>query len=217
LPQVVDNQDALACDRRLAGTNGVREQSLTFSRWEYSREEIPALFGLEFSTAVWNVGFVKRNKHILLLTTLDKAGHGSEFQYKDHFVSPVEFGWQSQNRTSQASADGQDMMTTDDFEARYNSREGLRGSNMREISFNVHVFREGLVFVAHVPELDVSSCGDTADDARRNIKDAVRGFLETAEEMGTLSDVLQEAGYRQVGDGWSAPEFVSLDRMAVGI
>ena len=75
----------------------------------YSREEIPALFGLEFSTAIWNVGFVKRTGHIFLLTTLDKAGHGSEFQYKDHFVSPTEFEWQSQNRTSQASADGQDI------------------------------------------------------------------------------------------------------------
>lgn len=56
--------------------------------------------------------------------------------------------------------------------------------------------------MAHVPELDVSSCGETADEARRNIKDAVRGFLETAEEMGTLSDILKEAGYRQDGDGW---------------
>ncbi|MDQ3347663.1 MAG: DUF3427 domain-containing protein [Acidobacteriota bacterium] len=75
----------------------------------YSREEIPPLFGLEFSTAIWNVGFVKRPGHIFLLTTLDKAGHGSEFQYKDHFLSPTEFEWQSQNRTGQTSADGQDI------------------------------------------------------------------------------------------------------------
>jgi uncharacterized protein DUF3427 len=56
-----------------------------------------------------NVGFVKRNTHIFLLTTLDKAGHAPGFQYKDHFVSPTDFEWQSQNRTSQASADGQDI------------------------------------------------------------------------------------------------------------
>ena len=87
---------------------------------------------------------------------------------------------------------------------------------MQEISFTVHVFREGDTFVAHVPELDVSTCGDTADDARRNVRDAVRGFLETADELGTLSDILQEAGYRRDGDGWRPPEFVSLDRMAVG-
>jgi len=75
----------------------------------YSREEIPPLFGLEFSTAIWNVGFVKRPRHIFLLVTLDKAGHAEDFQYKDHFVTPTEFEWQSQNRTAQASSDGQDI------------------------------------------------------------------------------------------------------------
>jgi hypothetical protein len=75
----------------------------------YSREEIPGLFGFEFSTAIWNAGFVKRPGHVFLLATLDKSGHGSEFQYKDHFVSRTEFEWQSQNRTSQESADGRDI------------------------------------------------------------------------------------------------------------
>ena len=75
----------------------------------YSREEIPPLFGFEFSTAIWNAGFVKRPGHIFLLATLDKSGHGSEFQYKDHFISRSEFEWQSQNRTGQSSSDGQDI------------------------------------------------------------------------------------------------------------
>lgn len=42
----------------------------------------------------------------------------------------------------------------------------------------------------------MSSCGDTEADARRNIADAVQGFLETARELGTLNDILQEAGDR---------------------
>jgi hypothetical protein len=112
---------------------GRREGQLQLWR-AYSREEIPPLFGMEFSTAIWNVGYVKRDGDMFLLTTLDKAGHGSEFQYsacgqrearsrrarsawgwgptrsdKDHFISPTEFEWQSQNRTSQASADAQDI------------------------------------------------------------------------------------------------------------
>jgi predicted RNase H-like HicB family nuclease len=65
---------------------------------------------------------------------------------------------------------------------------------MRDISFTVHIFREGNAFVAHTPELDVSSCGDTAAEAGANIREAVKGFLEAAEEMGTLSGIL-EAGY----------------------
>jgi predicted RNase H-like HicB family nuclease len=88
---------------------------------------------------------------------------------------------------------------------------------MRDISFTVHIFCEGETYVAHAPDLDVSSCGESAEAARKNIRDAVRGFLETAEEEGTLSDILEEAGYRQDGDDWRAPEFVSVDRMAVGL
>jgi predicted RNase H-like HicB family nuclease len=88
---------------------------------------------------------------------------------------------------------------------------------MRGVSFTVHIFREGDVFVAYAPELDVSSCGDTTDAARKNIRDAVRGFLETSEEMGTIAEILEEAGYRKDGDGWRAPEFVSLDRVSVEI
>ena len=64
------------------------------------------MFGLEFSTAIWNKGFVRRPGHIFLLVTLDKSGHGEEFQYHDRFVSQTEFEWQSQNRTAQANADG---------------------------------------------------------------------------------------------------------------
>jgi superfamily II DNA or RNA helicase/diadenosine tetraphosphate (Ap4A) HIT family hydrolase/HKD family nuclease len=74
---------------------------------EYAREQIPTLFGMEFSTAIWNVGYVARSGHIFLLVTLDKAGHGSEFQYGDRFLDPSTFEWQSQNRTSRDSKDGQ--------------------------------------------------------------------------------------------------------------
>jgi predicted RNase H-like HicB family nuclease len=88
---------------------------------------------------------------------------------------------------------------------------------MHDVSFTVHIFREGDVFVAHVPELDVSSCGATTGDARRSIQDAVRGFLETSEQMGTLADILEEAGYRREGDSWTSPELVVSDRLSVGI
>ena len=57
------------------------------SSWaSYSREQIPQLFGMQFSTAVWNVGYVRRSGHIFLLVTLDKSGHGPNFQYADRFL-----------------------------------------------------------------------------------------------------------------------------------
>jgi predicted RNase H-like HicB family nuclease len=88
---------------------------------------------------------------------------------------------------------------------------------MKDISFTVHVFKEGNTFVAHVPELDVSSCGASEEEARRNIQEAVRGFVETSEEMGTLQEILEESGYVQEGETWRAPEFVSLDRMTLSV
>ena len=68
-----------------------------------------------------------------------------------------------------------------------------------DLLFTVHVFKEGDVFIAYVPQLDVSSCGDTATAARRNIQDAVSLLLETSKERGTLTDILEEAGYRHEG------------------
>ncbi|HEV2132962.1 MAG TPA: hypothetical protein VGR47_01740 [Terracidiphilus sp.] len=83
---------------------------------------------------------------------------------------------------------------------------------MQDIAYTIHTFKEGKTFIAHVPELDISSCGATIDQARRNIRDAVRGFLETCAAMGTLNEILEEAGYENKSGTWEAPEFVALDR-----
>jgi len=88
---------------------------------------------------------------------------------------------------------------------------------MNNISFTVHIFKEGDAYVAYVPELDLSSCGSDPEEVRRNIRDAVSGFLETAAEMGTLQEILKEAGYTLDGTTWQAPEFVSLDRLSLTI
>jgi predicted RNase H-like HicB family nuclease len=66
-----------------------------------------------------------------------------------------------------------------------------------EIQFTTRIFKEGRIFVAHALELDVSSCGGTKTKALRNLKEAVRLFLEVAEKIGTLEQILEEAGYRQ--------------------
>ena len=88
---------------------------------------------------------------------------------------------------------------------------------MCDISYTVHMFKDGSAYVAYVPELDLSSCGSTSEEARKNIRDAVQGFLQTSAEMGTLQDILEEAGYVLEGNSWRAPEFVSLDRAVANI
>jgi serine/threonine protein kinase len=95
----------------------------TLQLWQqYTREQIPPLFGLEFSQAIWNVGYVRRDKLLFLLVTLEKEGVEEKFQYKDHFLGPELFQWQSQNRTRKDSQDGQAL------------------SRHRELGFTVHLF-----------------------------------------------------------------------------
>jgi predicted RNase H-like HicB family nuclease len=82
-------------------------------------------------------------------------------------------------------------------------------ATVQDIAYTVHTFKEAGAYVAYVPELDVSSCGATNDEARKNIKDAVLAFLETSAGMVTLVQNLEEAGYERKGERWKAPEFES--------
>ncbi|MDE5458443.1 DUF3427 domain-containing protein [Bradyrhizobium sp. CSA112] len=76
--------------------------------WErYLREAIAPAFGLAFSQAIWNAGFVVQDPEIFLLVTLAKEDMNEGHRYVDHFVSDREFAWQSQKRTTQDSKHGQ--------------------------------------------------------------------------------------------------------------
>jgi hypothetical protein len=52
--------------------------------------------------------------------------------------------------------------------------------------------------VAVCPEFNVSSFGDTPEEAVASLHEAVSLFLEECQRMGTLEMVLDEAGYRLV-------------------
>ena len=84
-----------------------------------------------------------------------------------------------------------------------------------EIQFTTRIFKEGRTFVAHALELDVSSCGGTEEKALRNLKEAVRLFLEEAEKMDTLEQILAEAGYSKSKQKISSPKFISVQRVTL--
>jgi len=89
---------------------------------------------------------------------------------------------------------------------------------MLQIEFDMIVFREGDAYVAHSPELDVSSCGHDIDEARANLRTAVRLFVEEAERLGTLDQVLQEAGYVPNGKGgYIPPRVIAAERSTIAV
>ncbi len=65
----------------------------------------------------------------------------------------------------------------------------------QDIEYTVHIWKEGYQFVAHAMPLDIASSGQTPEEARKALDEAVHLFLVTAADMGTLEEVLQEAGY----------------------
>jgi hypothetical protein len=83
-----------------------------------------------------------------------------------------------------------------------------------DIQFTTRVFKEGRTYVAHALELDVSSCGTSAEKAVKNLKEAVRLFLEECEKMGTLERVLDEAGYAKSGPKLRGPKLVSTQQVS---
>ena len=81
----------------------------------------------------------------------------------------------------------------------------------------VHIWKEGNQYVAHAMSLDVMSSGPTPDSARLALDEAVRAFLLTAADAGTLEQVLEDCGYERHGDQWVSPDFVALERHALAL
>jgi predicted RNase H-like HicB family nuclease len=89
---------------------------------------------------------------------------------------------------------------------------------MVQIDFDMIVFREGQSYVACCPELDVSSCGRDVDEARANLKTAVRLLIEETARLGTLDQVLQDAGYVPDGmGGYISPKVVATESTSVAV
>jgi hypothetical protein len=84
--------------------------------------------------------------------------------------------------------------------------------NKVNVDYTVQIWKEGHQYVAHAMPLDVMSAGLTPDEARKALDEAVHLFLITAVDMGTLDDLLQEAGYELQEGNWVSPAWVVIER-----
>jgi predicted RNase H-like HicB family nuclease len=88
--------------------------------------------------------------------------------------------------------------------------------NMRpHIVVRAEIFPEGDVYVGICPELDLSSFGETIEEARQSLREALEAFLEECEAMGTLTEVLEEAGFIQQAGSWLPRQPVLAELLAV--
>ncbi len=59
-------------------------------------------------------------------------------------------------------------------------------------------YKEDGQFIAYCPALDISTAGDTMEEARKNFEELFNVFLEETIKMGTLENVLLECGWKKV-------------------
>ena len=69
------------------------------------------------------------------------------------------------------------------------------------LEYTVQIWKEGDQFIAHAMPLDVMSSGPTVEAAREALEEAVNLFVETAAEVGTLEEILQECAFNHQWGG----------------
>lgn len=85
-----------------------------------------------------------------------------------------------------------------------------------KVVYRAEFFREGDHYVGLAPELNVSSFGSTLEEAKESLQEAVQAFVEECEHMGTLDEVMEEAGFSRKGDTWFPRQPVSAELLTVG-
>lgn len=81
----------------------------------------------------------------------------------------------------------------------------------QKVNLNVVFYREANKFIAYSPALDISTCGDTQEQAKKRFEEMLQIFLEETDKMGTLDEVLLECGWLKIGHPqkcWQPPVFI---------
>jgi predicted RNase H-like HicB family nuclease len=80
------------------------------------------------------------------------------------------------------------------------------------IEYTVQIWREGPQYVAHAMPLDVMSSGASPEEARRALYEAIGLYLQTAAEMNSLDEILEESGYTLDHGEWVSPDWIAVER-----
>ena len=86
---------------------------------------------------------------------------------------------------------------------------------MLEFSLPVSILREGKKYIAYTPALDLSTSGNTFDQAKKRFDEIVHLFFEEIVKENTIEKVLTELGWQKVNAKWNPPIVVSSESQLV--
>ena len=67
--------------------------------------------------------------------------------------------------------------------------------SIRNLVVTEEIWKEGNMYTAYCPELDIASCGNDIEEARKNLLEVIEIQLEETAQLGTLRTFLENAGY----------------------
>jgi hypothetical protein len=97
------------------------------------------------------------------------------------------------------------------------SSKPMSYATAEELDLTMQLWKEGPTYIAYAPELDVSSCGRTANQAKAHLREAVSLFLEEAAKRGTLADILTECGFERRGRNLRPPRIIEREKLRIAL
>ena len=86
-----------------------------------------------------------------------------------------------------------------------------------EITLGVEVWKEGTSYIAYASDLDISSVGKTASQAKSRLREAVSLFIEEAARLGTLVAILEESGFERRGKTYRPRPVLAREKMKLAL
>ena len=85
------------------------------------------------------------------------------------------------------------------------------------LQFNlpVSILREGKKYIAYTPALDLSTSGNTFDQAKKRFDEIVHIFFEEIMKENTAEEVLTDLGWQKVNAKWNPPIVISNESQMV--
>ena len=67
-----------------------------------------------------------------------------------------------------------------------------------KIRLTEEIWKEGNMYVSYCPELDIASCGEDVQQAKKNLMEAVTINIEETKKMGTFEQLLEDCGLEEI-------------------
>ena len=80
-----------------------------------------------------------------------------------------------------------------------------------KIRLTEEIWKEGNMYVSYCPELDIASCGEDVQQAKKNLIEAILINIEETKKMGTFEQFVEDCGLEEIN-----PDILSVRKELVG-